>query len=85
MASSLLASLPVEDLEEFAQHALTAGVSVDVVVDELVHLARDTGLLRSVPAPWRALLEDVGGGVLKIAIRWVVRRVARQLSAATAS
>lgn len=80
MASSLLASLPVADLEEFAQHALTAGVTIDTVVDELVHLAKDTGILRDVPAPWRALIEDAGSGVLKIAIRWVVRRVARTLA-----
>jgi hypothetical protein len=70
-------------LEEFAQHALTGSVSVDAVVDELLKLAKDTGMLAQVPAPWNALIADVGSPVLKIALRWLVKSVERKLGRAS--
>lgn len=83
MSSAILSGLPVADLEEFAQHAIAKGVTTDEVVDELLRLAKDTGLLARVPAPWDVLVADLGSPVLKIALRWIVRRVEREISGQT--
>jgi hypothetical protein len=83
-SSAILNGLPIAEIEQFAQHALTAGVTADAIVDELVKIAQETGALSAVPAPWAALIADVGAPVLKIALRWVVRKVQRKLDATLA-
>lgn len=68
MKSKILDALPLDELLELARKLLGAGVSRDVVIDELVALADRL-------VDWRTIVRGLGGELLEAADGPVARAV----------
>lgn len=68
MKSKILDALPLDELLELARKLLQAGVSRDVVIDELVALADSL-------VDWRTIVRGLGGELLEAADGPVARAV----------